>query len=194
MAISKKLIIPGGLTAGQREKHYLKAKKTCESAGWTITEFFNGGAAKQSYLVIEKTALAPGEKIPKLPLPFWQKSLIAVTTLLAITVIGAIISDPSPPIKNQEVIKSAKELRKELIEKQFSAWNGDHETLARSIKASMNNPKSYEHVQSGYTDNGDYILVETKFRGTNAFGGIVINTVRAKVDLQGNVLEIIGQK
>ena len=193
MAISKKLTIPGGLTSGQREKHYLKAKKTCESAGWTITEFFNGGAAKQSYLVIEKSSLAAGEKIPKIPLPLWQKLLMTVTTLLVLTVIGAIVSDPSPPIKKQEVVKSDKELRKELIEKQFSAWNGDHETLARAIKASMNNPKSYEHVQSGYTDNGDYILVETKFRGTNAFGGVIMNAVRARVDLQGNILEIISQ-
>ena len=58
----------------------------------------------------------------------------------------------------------------------------------------MNDPKSYELVETMYLEDGDFLLVTTKFRGTIAFGGKVINTVSAKVDLDGNVVEIINQK
>ena len=123
---------------------------------------------------------------------------------LVIIAIG-VLTEKDKPTQGKEAVKpvsvinktptkaESAAIRKKSIEDQFSAWNGVHINLERAIKTSMNNPKSFEHVQSGYTDMGDYILVETKFRGTNAFGAIVMNSVRAKVDLQGNILEIIGQ-
>lgn len=83
--------------------------------------------------------------------------------------------------------------RQERIEKQFSGWDGSHRNLEKLIKQNMNDPDSYEHIETGYKDMVLYILVSTKFRGANAFGGKVINTVSAKVDLDGNVLEIINQ-
>lgn len=83
--------------------------------------------------------------------------------------------------------------RKEKIESQFSAWNGAHRNLERVIKESMNDPDSFKHVETVYRDKGDHLIVSTTFRGKNAFGGIVKNTVVAKVSLDGVVLEIISQ-
>lgn len=80
------------------------------------------------------------------------------------------------------------------VEKQFSAWDGSHSGLTALIKKSMNDPDSYEHIETRFNDEGDYILVITKFRGANAFGGKVINTVSAKVDFSGNVIEVISQE
>jgi hypothetical protein len=99
-------------------------------------------------------------------------------------------------VKLQEEIAKQEELnknRKELIEKQFSAYDGSHRGLERYIKEHMNDPDTYDHMETRFLDNGDYILVFTKFRGANAFGGKVINTVSAKVDLEGNVIEIVSQ-
>jgi hypothetical protein len=81
--------------------------------------------------------------------------------------------------------------RQELIKKQFSSWDGSHRGVEKYIKNQMNNPKSYEHVETSFTDYGNYLLVFTKFRGENAFGGTVTNTIKAKVDTDGNVIEII---
>ncbi len=39
---------------------------------------------------------------------------------------------------------------------------------------------------------GDYLLVTTKFRGKNKFGGVVTNTAIGKVDLSGNVIEVVN--
>jgi hypothetical protein len=42
-----------------------------------------------------------------------------------------------------------------------------------------------------YWDREDHLLVSATFRGKNAFGGLVKNSVTAKVNLDGVVLEIV---
>ena len=83
--------------------------------------------------------------------------------------------------------------REERLEKGFSSWDGSHRGLTESIKDSMNDPGSYEHVETVYGDMGNHLVVRTTFRGKNAFGGVVSNWVKAKTDLDGNVLEVIEQ-
>ena len=83
--------------------------------------------------------------------------------------------------------------RKERIDKGFSAWDGSHRELTVLIKASMNDPDSYKHDTTTWSDYGDYLIVHTTFRGKNGFGGVVRERVKAKVDLDGHVIEIIAQ-
>jgi len=85
----------------------------------------------------------------------------------------------------------AKAAREESIEAQFSAWNGAHRNLEKVIKSSMHNPDSFKHVETSYWDRGDHLVVRTTFRGTNGFGAVVTNSVKAKVSLGGQVLEIL---
>lgn len=92
--------------------------------------------------------------------------------------------------KNQE---ESDQQRKKLIEQQFSPWDGSHVKLTQVIKESMNNPKSYEHVKTVYIDMKDYIIVTTTFRGTNAFDAVVTNTVKAKVSIDGENIQILEQ-
>ncbi|MDC9722333.1 MAG: hypothetical protein PSN34_06115 [Urechidicola sp.] len=80
------------------------------------------------------------------------------------------------------------------VESQFSSWDGSHRGLTDLIKKSMNDPDSYEHIETRFRDDGDNVFVITKFRGANAFGGKVINTVSARVDFSGNVIEVISQE
>lgn len=82
--------------------------------------------------------------------------------------------------------------RQEQIEKEFSAWDGSHRGLERIIKKGMNDPDSYKHVETRYSDQGSYLIVGTTFRGKNAFGAMMLNSIVAKTDLEGNVLEIIS--
>jgi uncharacterized protein YaaR (DUF327 family) len=58
----------------------------------------------------------------------------------------------------------------------------------------MHNPDSYEHVQTRVWDMGDHLVVSTTYRGTNAFGGIVKNFIKVKVDIDsGTILQVIDQ-
>ena len=94
--------------------------------------------------------------------------------------------------RNAQEQRKAKEAAKaEAIKKQFSAWDGSHYNLERYIKNSMHNPDSYEHVETKYIDKDTYIVVITKFRGTNAFGAVVTNSMAAEVGLDGSVRSII---
>jgi hypothetical protein len=91
-------------------------------------------------------------------------------------------------------IKDVEKKKKELLEKQFSAWDGSHLELTKIIKKSMNDPNSYEHEETVYWEMNDHLIVRTTFRGKNAFGGVVKNWVKAKTDIQtGQVLQIIEQ-
>lgn len=96
-------------------------------------------------------------------------------------------------IREERIQTVASEERKKNIKSQFSAWDGSHRNLESVIKKSMNNPDSYDHAETIYWDRGDHLVVQTSFRGTNAFGGVVKNTVRAKVSLDGKILQILSQ-
>lgn len=89
--------------------------------------------------------------------------------------------------------KAVIEARVKRVKAQFSPWDGSHRTLESAIQKSMNDPESYEHVETTYRDLGDSLIVSTTFRGKNGFGGVVKNTVVAQVDLDGNIMEIISE-
>jgi uncharacterized protein (UPF0297 family) len=96
-------------------------------------------------------------------------------------------------VEEEKQKKIAAEARKKKIETQFSPWDGSHRNLERVIKDSMNDPDSYDHVETVYWDRGDHLVVRTTFRGKNAFGAVVKNSVKAKVSLDGQVLQLLDQ-
>lgn len=79
--------------------------------------------------------------------------------------------------------------RQKDISAQFSGWDGSHHTFERLIKAAMNDPDSYKHVDTTYDDKGSYIRVYCKFRGKNGFGGTVVNTKVADFTLSGDFIK-----
>ncbi|MEQ8821015.1 MAG: hypothetical protein RLY93_12295 [Sumerlaeia bacterium] len=87
---------------------------------------------------------------------------------------------------------SSYEERQEKIRSQFSSWSGAHVDLVSRIKLAMNDPKSFEHVSSDWVDAEDFsIIVTTRFRGKNAFGGTVTQTVSARYSVDGNFLGMV---
>lgn len=86
--------------------------------------------------------------------------------------------------------KTPEELRQQRIESQFSAWDGSQRQLVERVKSTMNDPGSFEHVDTTYYDRNDQLLVHMKFRGANAFGGKVLNEVVADTDLDGKLLSV----
>lgn len=119
--------------------------------------------------------------------------LAAIGFVVTLTTTDKGPSEPATSIPTPPPPKTPDELRNERIERQFSLWDGSHPGLTKVIKASMNDPQSYEHVKTVYWDMGSNLVVRTIFRGKNAFGGVVENWVKAKVDLDGNVIQIIEQ-
>lgn len=83
--------------------------------------------------------------------------------------------------------KEAKKVPK-WVKKQFSGWSGSHINLTKHIKENLNDPSSYKHVETTYSVLGDQLQVWAKFRAKNAYGGKVLNSVKATVDKNGKIL------
>lgn len=86
--------------------------------------------------------------------------------------------------------KTPEELRQQRIESQFSFLDGSQRNLVERVKSTMNDPGSFEHVETRFYDRGDQVFVHMKFRGANAFGGKVLNEVVADTDLDGKLLSV----
>lgn len=133
---------------------------------------------------------------PKKKTPVWKYALYALAGLF---VLGLLLPDGAGDVSSPaasapaEPVKDSLTLRKEMIERQFSGWDGSHKTLTLALKKVLNDPKSYEHVQTTYFDMKDHLVVKTTYRANNAFGAKVLNQVTAKVDLKGNIIEVVNE-
>ncbi|MFY0650747.1 MAG: hypothetical protein JXQ96_01875 [Cyclobacteriaceae bacterium] len=97
-------------------------------------------------------------------------------------------------IRESLVREEKDKIRKAKIKDQFG-WGGRHNMLSYEIKDNMHDPGSFEHVETTYRDKGNHLLVSMKFRGSNAFGALVLNQVTARVGIEnGIVLEILSSK
>lgn len=85
-------------------------------------------------------------------------------------------------------IKGIKELA--FAKKNISAWDGSNPKLERAIKKSMNNPDSYEHVQTTFSYKKDKVIATMIYRGNNAFGAKVLGKVLGIFDYDGNLTDI----
>ncbi len=82
-----------------------------------------------------------------------------------------------------------------LVDNHFSPWDGSHIELTKLIKENLNDPDSYEHLETTYRIQGDTIWVFTNFRSRNGFGGMVREGVTAITDKQtGKVIEWMKQE
>ena len=129
------------------------------------------------------------KKINVVAIKIFKFCMITSLILLPIAMIGS-CGNKKEEVKKVEVIKTAAEIRQENIQKLFGAWDGSNINLVVYVKNNMNDPKSFEHVETLCKDQGNNIMVSMEFRGKNGFGGVVKNKVVALLDINGNILEV----
>ncbi|HUH25500.1 MAG TPA: hypothetical protein VLY87_02645 [Flavobacterium sp.] len=124
-------------------------------------------------------------------------TLVVIVAILFFTVKSCFFGSDSVEVK-KEIRTNADGTpmteRQIKVEDQFSNWDGSHLGLKTAIKEHLNDPNSFEHIETRFKDNGDFIYVFTTFTAKNGFGGRVKQTVSAKVDFKGNVIEILSQE
>ena len=83
-----------------------------------------------------------------------------------------------------------KKLKEDWETQNLSAWYGSCRPVEKYIKNNMNDPDSYEHVETQYRFDRatNSFFVVSRFRGKNAFGGKVLNNAKAYVSLDGSVI------
>ena len=113
-------------------------------------------------------------------------ALAEVETQLSKTIVG--LSKKIVKAKNQQRVNAQAQ-----VKKQFSGWDGSHRGLVAMIKKNMHDPKSFEHVETRFwiLNNGAILRVQMTYRGNNAFGNPIIETVKADFDMDGNFIRIV---
>ena len=79
------------------------------------------------------------------------------------------------------------------IASQFDRWDGSHIKTREAIQSMMNDPESYENVETRYiqyASNDTLMKVVVKFRGKNQFGGVVTQVYTSLIDTAGNVIDL----
>ena len=63
------------------------------------------------------------------------------------------------------------------------------------VKDRLNNPSSFDHVETRFGLKYDYVNLEMKYRAENGFGATITTYILAKVSLTNcdKILEIQGQ-
>lgn len=80
----------------------------------------------------------------------------------------------------------------ESFQKYLSDWDGSFPPLKDYIKENINDPSSFEHVQTGYIVRDGWVEVKTIYRAKNGFGALVKEAVIAKASNDGKLLEILS--
>lgn len=76
----------------------------------------------------------------------------------------------------------------------LSAWDGSNRELVKLVKSAMNDPKSFEHVETRFIDRGNGLSLFMTYRGKNAFGGVVTNKISAELDKNTRSLSNIQER
>ncbi len=89
--------------------------------------------------------------------------------------------------------KTEEEIRIEMIESQFSGWNGSHIALVRQVKSTMHDPSSFKHYETRYRDSGNRLVVYMEYGGKNMFGAMVRNQIKQEYSL-ASLPELIKER
>lgn len=73
-----------------------------------------------------------------------------------------------------------------------SGWDGSCKPVVAALKKALNDPGSYDHAETQYYLNADtsIITVLTSFRAKNAFGGLILTSYKATLDINGDLLTL----
>ncbi|MFT5337727.1 MAG: hypothetical protein ACI9YL_001736 [Luteibaculaceae bacterium] len=84
--------------------------------------------------------------------------------------------------EKESVPKTTEELREIQIKKCFNPWNGSVQAVIEKTKGAMNDPSSFEHIETKFVDVSPDFRVGMTFTGKNQYGGRTKHTVIMDVD------------
>lgn len=88
--------------------------------------------------------------------------------------------------------KANEEKKKNFEENCLSAYDGAHTKFKDLIKENVNDPSSFEHIETRYLLKDGYALIIMSFRAKNGFGGLIKSSYSAKIRLSDcSIIEVI---
>lgn len=124
----------------------------------------------------------------------WHKVLFAIfASLFFIMVLIILFGSDENSVPNTELTQAQKDstVRRQKIEEAFSKWDGSHVNLVNYVKKKLNDPSSFEHVQTTFRDYGDStIFIIMDYRAKNGFGALMKASIKAEAKLDGTLLSV----
>lgn len=126
----------------------------------------------------------------------WTKTHKIIFGVLAgLFILSLIIPKKSESSSGNEVLTEMQKdsvARKKVIDRLFSVWDGSNYKLVAYVKKNMQDPKSFEHVSTKYWvfDKTNTIVIKMQYRGKNSFNAVVMERVKATVNIEGELLEV----
>lgn len=90
----------------------------------------------------------------------------------------------------KEVKLSKSELHKKNIEKMFLWDGGPQRELFNLVNNDLNDPKSFEHINTYWIEGNGAISIIMTFTAKNGFGGTMKKTVSVESDTLGHITKI----
>ncbi|MGJ1420452.1 hypothetical protein ACR79T_12565 [Sphingobacterium spiritivorum] len=94
-----------------------------------------------------------------------------------------------------QCFKKTPDAPKNKIENQLSNFDGSLIKFREYIKNNLNDPSSFEHVETRYKDNGDGTAsVYMKYRGKNAFNATLTKIAKCTLNVStGNFYDVVTE-
>jgi phage FluMu protein Com len=112
--------------------------------------------------------------------------VLVIFVSVMLTLLGVVIFK----IRGVMDVKSLSLQHSDSVESNFSPWDGSHKKLVAYIKAKMNDPYSFEHVETKYIKDNGMVKVFMKFRGKNVYGVLVLKQAVAITTLDGYIISV----
>ena len=85
----------------------------------------------------------------------------------------------------------------EKIDAQFSPWDGSHRILVAAVEKTLNDPSSFEHIETKTMRGTNYpetFIVRMEYTAKNAFGGRVRKFVLVEVSGEdGRIVQVMDE-
>lgn len=114
-------------------------------------------------------------------------ALFGVAALvLAVSGLALFLADDPPA--NESAAPAAALTPVQIRERQIqAALQKAYIPVQMQIQSMMHDPDSFEMVNTTYDDQGEYVVMSVTFRAKNSLGAKVLNTLDARVGLDGSV-------
>lgn len=73
----------------------------------------------------------------------------------------------------------------------INGWTGGCKAIEKYLRDNLDDPDSYENIETKFWDMNGYEVVVTKYRSRNQYGAKSISTIKAKVSYNCKLIEII---
>lgn len=95
-------------------------------------------------------------------------------------------NEPEEPLTPEQIAQKQ-------ISDQFN-YDGMHFTVAYMVQDNLNDPDSFEHIETVYEEKKDHLLILMKYRASNVFNAKIKKEILVRVTKDtGTVLEIVKQ-